>query len=218
MVRLDDNELNIHPQVAAALRHLRPEFVEETVAHRIRTEQSDVAENLFDGFRQAAEVFVRILLWIFGAVVIFVAAVLVVSILGWLYALFATTPQQGQLGASGAPGVATRHPQTYRPPRRARQQHPRYRTGTSLRLSAHRKMSRPKSAHLPPTVDASAIRKIKSAHSSDSLSLHRLRVQRSPRQRAGTTLIHKPPAIPRQYLSRYGWQKRRNGHEPFPTQ
>src|SRR5229473_861133 len=149
MVRLDDNELNIHPQVAAALRHLRPEFVEETVAPRIRTEQSDVAENLFDGFTEAAEVFVRILLWIFGAVVIFVAAVLVVSILGWLYALFATTPQQGQLGASGALGAATiSHPQTHRPPRRAPLQHLRHRTTTSLHRSAHRRMSQPESAYL----------------------------------------------------------------------
>lgn len=195
MVRLDDNELNIHPQVAAALGYLGPQFVEEAVEPRIRTEQSDVAENLFVGFREGAEVFVRILLWIFGAAVIFVAAVLVISILGWLYVLFATTPQQKQLGASRAPvGATVARPHTYRPPRRAQgQQHPRYRTGTSLGLSAHRKMSRPKSAYLPPTVDASAICKIKSAHSSDSPSLHRLKVQRSPRQRAGTTLTRKPP-------------------------
>ena len=123
MVRLDDNELNIHPEVAAALRHLRPQFVEEAVEPRIRTEQSDVAENLFVGFMEGAEVFVRILLWIFGAAVIFVAALLVVAILGWLYVLFATTPQQRQLGASQAPvGATVAHYQTYRPPRRARQQ------------------------------------------------------------------------------------------------
>ena len=200
MVRLYDNELNIDPEVAAAL------------GYPVR--RADAASPS----RNGAEVFGRILSGIFGSVALFVAAVLVVAILGWLHAFTVTTPQPRQLGASGAPGVATRHPQTYRSPRPARQQHPRHRTGTSLRLSAHRNMSRPKSAYLPPTVDASAIRKIKSAHSSDSLSLHRLKVQRSPRQRAGTTLIHKPPAIPRQYLSRYGWQKRRNGHEPFPTQ
>ena len=98
MVRLDDNELNITPEVAAALGHLRPGFVEEAVEPRIRTEQSDVAENLIVGFREGAEVFVRILLWIFGAAVIFVAALLVVAILGWLYVLFTTTPQQRQLG------------------------------------------------------------------------------------------------------------------------
>jgi hypothetical protein len=120
MVRLDDNELNIHPQVAAALRHLRPEFVEDAVAPRIRTEQSDLAENLFDGFREAAEVFGRILLWIFGAVVLYVAALLVFVILAWLYTLFTTTSQPRQLGISGAPGTATvALSQTFGPPRQA---------------------------------------------------------------------------------------------------
>ncbi len=205
MVRLDDNELNISREVAAALGHLRPELVEQEVQPRIRTERPAVAEGPSVGSMDGAEIFVQILSWIFGAAVLFVIAVLVVAILGWLYVLFTTTPQQGQLGTSQALGAVTvAHSHTHRSPRRAPLQHRRHRTTASPRLSAHRKMSRPKSAYLPPAVDAPATGKIKSPHSSDFLSLHRLKVQRSPRQRAGTTLIHKPPAIPRQHLSRNG--------------
>ncbi len=62
MIRLDDNELNIHPAVAAALGRFRPEFVDGQVGSRIRLEPSDVAENPFVGFTEGAEVFGGILL------------------------------------------------------------------------------------------------------------------------------------------------------------
>ncbi len=219
MVRLDDNELNIHPEIAAALEHLRPGFVEEAVEPRIRTERSDVAEDLFVGFREGAEVFVRILLWIFGAAVLYVAALLVFVIVGWLYVLFSTTPQQGQLGASRAPGLATvAHPQTYRPPRRARQQHPRHRTTTSLHLSAHRKISRPKSAYLPPTVDASAIRKIKSiSFVGFPESAPFKGAEKPPAARRDN--VNPQTASHTAAVSVAVWlAEKENGHEPVPTQ
>jgi hypothetical protein len=159
MVRLDDNELNINPEVAAALSRFRPEFVDGHVEPRIRIELSEVAENPLVGFMAGGEVVGRILLWIFGAVVMVIAAVLVFSILAWLYALFATTPQQRQLGASRATGATVAHLQTYRPPRPPGPQHPRHRIGTSLHHPAHRSMPWPMSAYLPPAYDYACIPK-----------------------------------------------------------
>jgi hypothetical protein len=160
MIRLDDNELNIHPAVAAALGHFRPEFVDGQVGSRIRLEPSDVAENPFVGFMERAEVFGRILLWIFGIVVIVTVAVLVFSILAWLYVLFTTTPQQRELGPSRTLGAATvAYPQPHRPPRPARPRHRGYRTGTNLRLVAQRRTTRPTSAYLPPAYDYACIPK-----------------------------------------------------------
>ena len=182
MARLDDNELNIHPEVAAALGYFRPEFLEEAAAPR-RTEQSDVIENLFGDLREGIEGFVAILLWIFGAVAIFVAALLIFTILGWLYALFTMTPQQSQLGMSQAPRATVAQAQTHRLPLPARRQH------------------------------VSAIRKINSAHSWDSMNSQRRRSPEAPRG-----------VIPRNTINPRGGSftrpltKKENGHEPVPTQ
>ncbi len=68
MARLDDNELNISPEAAAALGYHVPHAIAEPSR------------------RNGAEVFVQILSWLFGSAALFVAAVLVVGILGWLHA------------------------------------------------------------------------------------------------------------------------------------
>src|SRR6266849_2745502 len=182
MARLDDSELNIHPEVAAALGYLRPEVFAEAAAPR-RTEQPDVMEHLFGGLWQGIEGLVAILVGIFGIVVLFVAAVLAISIVGWLYVLFTTTPQQTQLGMSQTPrGATVAHSRIHRPPLPARRQ------------------------------KVSAIRKINSAHSWDSMNSQRRRSPEAPREVSrGTPSTHgrvfHPPLT-----------QKENGHEPVPTQ
>src|SRR5713226_1057412 len=106
MARLYDNELNIRPEVAAALGYNVP------------------LANAVPSRRNGAEVFGRILAGLFGTAAVFVTAVLVVAILGWLHA-FTLTPQPGQLGASGAPSSETagtaHHHATAKPSRRVAQ-------------------------------------------------------------------------------------------------
>jgi hypothetical protein len=87
-MRLDDEQLNIRPEVAAALGYHIPR------------------QNAPRPIRNGAEVFGRILSWIFGSAALLVAAVLVIATLGWLYALLTTTPQSRQLAASRAPSAA----------------------------------------------------------------------------------------------------------------
>jgi hypothetical protein len=88
MARLDDNELNIRPEVAAALGYNVP------------------LANAVPSRRNGAVVLGRILSGLLGTAALFVAAVLVVAVLGWLYS-FTLTPQPRQLGVSGAPSAAT---------------------------------------------------------------------------------------------------------------
>ncbi len=88
MARLYDNELNIRPEVAAALGYNVPLAIAEPSR------------------RNGAEVFGRILSGLLGTAALFVAAVLVVAVLGWLYS-FTLTPQPRQQGASGAASAAT---------------------------------------------------------------------------------------------------------------
>jgi hypothetical protein len=182
MARLDDSELNIHPEVAAALRYLRPEVFAEAPTPR-RTEQSDVMENQFGGLWEGIESLVGILLGIFGVVVLLVAALLVFVILAWLYTLFTITPQQTQLGMSQAPRRATvAHPRTHRPPLTARRRH------------------------------VSAIRKINSAHSWDSMNSQRRRSLEAPREVSrGTPSTHGR-------VFHLPLTQKENGHEPVPTQ
>jgi hypothetical protein len=164
MARLDDSELNIHPEVAAALRYVRPEVFAEASAPPRRTEQSDAVENLFGGLWEGIEGLVGILLGIFGVVVLLVAALLVFVILVWLYTLFTITPQQTQLGMSQASrGATVAHSRTHRPPLPTRRQH------------------------------VSAIRKINSAHSWDSMNSQRRRSPEAPRKISrGTPSTPKP--------------------------
>ena len=72
MAPLYDNELNIDPAVAAALGYRVPAEAHPRYAPPAR--------------RNGAEVVGRIISWIFGSAALFVAAVLVVGILGWLHA------------------------------------------------------------------------------------------------------------------------------------
>ena len=88
MARLYDNELNIRPEVAAALGYNVPLAIAEPSR------------------RNGAEVFGRILSGLLGTAALFVVAVLVVAVLGWLYS-FTLTPQPRQLGVSGAASAAT---------------------------------------------------------------------------------------------------------------
>jgi hypothetical protein len=162
MARLDDSELNIYPEVAAALGYLRPQVFAQAPTPRIRTAQPDVRENLFGGLREGIGALVGILLGIFGVVVIFVAALLVFVILVWLYTLFTITPQQTHIGMSQTSrGTTVAHSRTPRPPRPARRQH------------------------------VSAIRKINSAHLWDSMNLKRRRSPEAPREVSrGTPSTH----------------------------
>src|SRR6266849_1335292 len=88
MARLYDNELNIRPEVAAALGYNTPLAIAEPSR------------------RNGAEVFGRILSGLLGTAALFVAAVLVVAVLGWMYS-FTLTSQARQLGVSGAASAAT---------------------------------------------------------------------------------------------------------------
>jgi hypothetical protein len=182
MARLDDSELNIHPEVAAALGYVRPDVFAQAPAPR-RTVQPDVRENQFGGLWEGIEGLVGILLGIFGVVVLLVAAFLVFVILAWLYVLFTTTPQQTQLGISQASrGATVAHSRTHRPPLPARRQH------------------------------ASAIRKINSAHSWDSMNSQRRRSPEAPRRVSrGTPSTH--GRVFHLLLT-----KKEKGHEPVPTQ
>ena len=88
MARLDDDMLNIRPEVAAALGYNVPLAIAEPSR------------------RNGAEVFGRILSGLLGTAALFVAAVLVVAVLGWMYS-FTLTSQPRQLGVSGAASAAT---------------------------------------------------------------------------------------------------------------
>src|SRR5437773_2580204 len=104
MVPLYDNELNLDPRVAAALRSRARRA---NVARPIRNARVEAQpRHAPPARRNGLEVLVRILSWLFGTAAVFVTAVLVVAILGWLYS-FTLTAQPGQLSASGAPITAT---------------------------------------------------------------------------------------------------------------